>query len=42
MVEAEARDAFSDDPDDLWRHVLRRQRGDLAFVSTYPEDPDQN
>jgi putative transcriptional regulator len=42
VVEAEARDAFSDDPDDLWRQVLRRQRGDLAFVSTYPDDPELN
>jgi putative transcriptional regulator len=42
VVDAEARDAFSDEPDELWRHVLRRQRGDLAFVSTYPEDPRLN
>jgi putative transcriptional regulator len=42
VVDAEARDAFSDSPDELWRQVLRRQRGELAFLSTYPEDPSQN
>ena len=42
VVDAEARDAFSDDPDELWRQVLRRQGGDLALVATYPEDPRLN
>jgi putative transcriptional regulator len=42
VVDAEARDAFSDSPDELWRNVLRRQRGDLAFLATYPDDPSQN
>jgi len=42
VVDAEARDAFSDSPDDLWRNVLRRQRGDLAFLATYPDDPSLN
>ena len=42
VVDAEARDPFSDTPETLWRSVLRRQRGDLAFVSTYPDDPSQN
>jgi putative transcriptional regulator len=42
VVDAEPRDAFSDAPDELWRQVLRRQRGDLAFLSTYPDDPGQN
>jgi putative transcriptional regulator len=42
VVDAEARDPFSDRPELLWRQVLRRQRGDLAFVSTYPDDPSQN
>ena len=35
-------DAFSDSPDGLWREVLRRQGGDLAMVSTYPEDASLN
>ncbi len=42
VVDAEPRDAFSAEPDELWRQVLRRQRGDLALVSTFPEDPAQN
>ena len=42
VVDAEARDPFSDAPQTLWRQVLRRQRGDLALVSTYPDDPTHN
>ncbi len=42
VVDAEARDPFTDTPQDLWRDVLRRQRGDLAFVSTYPQTPAHN
>ena len=42
VVQAEARDPFSDNPETLWAQVLRRQRGDLALVSTYPEDPTMN
>ena len=42
VVDAEARDAFSDHPDDLWVRVLRRQRDHLAFVSTFPADPEMN
>lgn len=42
VVDAESRDAFTDHPEVLWRTVLRRQRGALAFVSTYPDDPALN
>lgn len=42
VVDAEARDPFTDVPQLLWRQVLRRQRGDLAFVSTFPDDPAMN
>ncbi len=42
VVDAEARDAFTDAPEQLWRQVLRRQRGDLALVSTFPDDPSLN
>jgi putative transcriptional regulator len=42
VVDAEARDPFSDHPDDLWRAVLRRQRGELAFMSSYPDVPVWN
>lgn len=42
VVEAEARDAFCDQPDQLWERVLRRQRGPLAFLALYPDDPSLN
>lgn len=42
VVDAEARDAFTDNPTDLWVRVLRRQQDSLAFVSTYPKDPSLN
>jgi putative transcriptional regulator len=42
VVDAEARDPFTDTPDRMWSAVLRRQRGDIAFVSTFPDDPAHN
>ena len=42
VVDAEPRDPFSDHPERLWREVLRRQRGDLAFVASYPDDVSMN
>ncbi len=42
VVPAESGDPFADDPDELWRGVLRRQGGDLALVATFPEDPTLN
>lgn len=42
VVDAEPRDAFSDEPQELWESVLRRQRGNLAFVALYPDDPSMN
>ena len=42
VVDAEARDAFSDNPGELWVRVLRRQRNHLAYVSTFPSDPEMN
>jgi putative transcriptional regulator len=35
-------DVFREDPARLWRDVLRRQPGDLAWHSTRPVDPDLN
>jgi putative transcriptional regulator len=35
-------DVFIDDPEHLWRLVLRRQGGDLALVATFPDDPSLN
>ena len=37
VVDAESRDAFSDTPGELWRTVLRRQRGELALLATFPD-----
>jgi putative transcriptional regulator len=42
VVDSEVRDAFTSEPDTLWRHVLRRQRDSLAFVASFPEDPSMN
>ncbi len=42
VVPAEAADAFRVDPSDLWRDVLRRQPGELAWHATRPVDPDLN
>jgi putative transcriptional regulator len=35
-------DLFSVEPHDLWKRVLRRQPGELAWVATRPADPTQN
>lgn len=42
VVDAEVRDAFTPDPEGLWRAVLRRQRDSLAFVANFPADPSMN
>jgi putative transcriptional regulator len=42
VVPSQPRDAFRLDPTDLWRDVLRRQPGELAWHSTRPLDPDLN
>jgi putative transcriptional regulator len=42
VLPAEPGDVFAADPDRLWRQVLRRQEGDLAFLTTYPDDPTLN
>jgi putative transcriptional regulator len=42
VVPATADDVFREDPSDLWRDVLRRQPGDLAWHSTRPADPELN
>lgn len=42
VVPAEAADVFRLDPSGLWRDVLRRQPGELAWHSTRPADPDLN
>jgi putative transcriptional regulator len=42
ILEALPDDAFCDDPDELWKQVLRRQGGSLALVAAYPDDPMLN
>ncbi len=42
VVEAHADDPFSESPEDLWRRVLRRQRGDAAMYAHLPRDPSVN
>lgn len=42
VVDSEPSDAFSSDPKNLWRRVLRRQRGPLAMLATFSEDPQLN
>jgi putative transcriptional regulator len=42
VVDSEPGDVSSPAPEGLWRAVLRRQRGELAMVATYPDDPSLN
>jgi putative transcriptional regulator len=42
VVTAAPGDLLSAEPETLWRRVLRRQPGELAYVSTFPDDPTQN
>jgi putative transcriptional regulator len=42
VVPSEHVDVFRIDPSGLWRDVLRRQPGELAWHSTRPVDPDLN
>ena len=37
-----ADDAFTDDPGELWRDVLRRKGGVYELVARMPEDPSLN
>jgi putative transcriptional regulator len=42
VADAHPDDPFTSSPGDLWRRVLRRQRGRVAFASTSPDDPSLN
>ncbi|MGI5482530.1 YqgE/AlgH family protein [Streptomyces lavendofoliae] len=42
VVDSEPGDVSSPRPESLWREVLRRQRGELAMIATYPDDPSLN
>ena len=42
VVPAITTDLLHPDPETLWRTVLRRQVGELAYVATFPDDPSLN
>jgi putative transcriptional regulator len=42
VLTAQPADVFAAEPGQLWRHVLRRQDGETAFLATYPDDPGMN
>ncbi len=42
VVSSEPSDLWGGDPGRLWTRVLRRQPGELAWVSTCPSDPGMN
>lgn len=42
VVDAEAQDPFSQEPERLWRAVLQRQAGRLAMFAYFPNDPRAN
>jgi putative transcriptional regulator len=42
VVPAQPDDVFSEEPDELWSAVLRRQGGPLALLATMPPDPSLN
>lgn len=41
-VDARAGDLFDAEPLTLWRQVLRRQPGELAWLANFPANPDWN
>ena len=42
VIDAEADDAFADDPDELWRTVLHRKGGPFELMENMPFDPGLN
>ena len=42
VADAEPDDAFSGDPDELWRTVLHRKGGKFTLIATMPYDPKLN
>ena len=42
VVASEPGDAWTREPGDLWREVLRRQRGTSRLFADYPADPSLN
>jgi putative transcriptional regulator len=42
VVDAVTDDVFTTAPEGLWSRVLRRQGGEMALLSTFPDDPAMN
>jgi len=42
VLDSEPSDVFSDNPDELWRTVLRRQPGRLSWLANAPDDLSSN
>ena len=42
MVDAVDGDLLDDDPDTLWRRVLRRQTGRVSWLADVPDDLSAN
>jgi putative transcriptional regulator len=42
VLDALPADAFSAQPEELWKSVLRRQGPPVAFAASYPDDPTLN
>jgi putative transcriptional regulator len=42
VVDVQPEDLLTDEPDSLWRRVLRRQGGDVAMAANQPLDPRTN
>ena len=42
VVDSVPDDLLTAEPEHLWESVLRRQRGELAFVAYFPADPELN
>ena len=42
MADFRTDDAFGPDPAALWRSVLRRQGGHIAWMANYPDEPAVN
>jgi putative transcriptional regulator len=42
VLDSQTDDVFSDDPEELWRTVLRRQPGRLAWLADAPDDLSVN
>ena len=42
VVSAQPSDLLNPQPEQLWRSVLRRQPGELAYVGNYPRDATMN